>query len=180
MAPDRFLSLLTSFLRAQEEPHRTPRLSERSHRADSGVQQHAPHRAALAQVAAPERRCVGRTDFGLTHEFCLECSRCVARASQWRSADSSRQGLIERRYGKVSLRDGRGTEESRLRVLPHDRREIARAYDGLIFSTFSRCLRRTYAMPLSVVASASSILSFARDSSDARSLFLLQQSDLER
>ena len=112
MAPDDFISLLTSFLRVQEDPSPVRAVRQRSHRTDRGVQQHAPHRATLCTVAAPERGCSRQERISVSPtSFFPRCSRCVDPESRWRSADSSGRGLIEHRYGKVSLRDVEGLKK---------------------------------------------------------------------
>jgi CRP-like cAMP-binding protein len=54
---------------------------------------------------------VGRTDFGLTHEFLSQMLAVRRPGVTVAIGGLERQGLIEHRYGKVSLRDVEGLKK---------------------------------------------------------------------
>jgi CRP-like cAMP-binding protein len=111
MAPDDFLSLLTSSSELRRILHRYAQLSSEV----------IAQTAACNSMHLIEQRCarwlllsadaVGRTDFGLTHEFLSQMLAVRRPGVTVAIGGLERQGLIEHRYGKVSLRDVEGLKK---------------------------------------------------------------------
>lgn len=111
MTPDDFVSLLTSSSEFRRILHRYAQL------ANEVIAQ----TAACNSMHLIEQRCarwlllsadaVGRTDFGLTHEFLSQMLAVRRPGVTVAIGGLERQGLIEHRYGKVSLRDVEGLKK---------------------------------------------------------------------
>ena len=111
IAPDEFLSLLTSSSELRRILHRYAQLSNEV----------IAQTAACNSMHLIEQRCarwlllsadaVGRTDFGLTHEFLSQMLAVRRPGVTVAIGGLERQGLIEHRYGKVSLRDVEGLKK---------------------------------------------------------------------
>ena len=111
MAPDDFVSLLTSSSELRRTLHRYAQLSNEV----------IAQTAACNSMHLIEQRCarwlllsadaVGRTDFGLTHEFLSQMLAVRRPGVTVAIGGLERQGLIEHRYGKVSLRDVEGLKK---------------------------------------------------------------------
>jgi hypothetical protein len=108
MTPDDFLSLLASSSELRRILHRYAQL------ASEVIAQ----TAACNSMHLIEQRCarwlllsadaVGRTDFGLTHEFLSQMLAVRRPGVTVAIGGLERQGLIEHRYGKVALCDVEG------------------------------------------------------------------------
>jgi CRP-like cAMP-binding protein len=111
MTPDDFLSLLTSSSELRRILHRYAQLSNEV----------IAQTAACNSMHLIEQRCarwlllsadaVGRADFGLTHEFLSQMLAVRRPGVTVAIGGLERQGLIEHRYGKVSLRDVDGLKK---------------------------------------------------------------------
>jgi CRP-like cAMP-binding protein len=111
MAPDDFVSLLTSSSELRRILHRYAQLSTEV----------IAQTAACNSMHLIEQRCarwlllsadaVGRTDFGLTHEFLSQMLAVRRPGVTVAIGGLERQGLIEHRYGKVALRDVEGLKK---------------------------------------------------------------------
>lgn len=111
MTPEDFVSLLTSSSELRRILHRYAQLSNEV----------IAQTAACNSMHLIEQRCarwlllsadaVGRTDFGLTHEFLSQMLAVRRPGVTVAIGGLERQGLIEHRYGKVSLRDVEGLKK---------------------------------------------------------------------
>jgi CRP-like cAMP-binding protein len=111
MTPDDFISLLTSSSELRRILHRYAQLSTEV----------IAQTAACNSMHLIEQRCarwlllsadaVGRTDFGLTHEFLSQMLAVRRPGVTVAIGGLERQGLIEHRYGKVALRDVEGLKK---------------------------------------------------------------------
>jgi CRP-like cAMP-binding protein len=111
MTPDDFVSLLTSSSELRRILHRYAQLSTEV----------IAQTAACNSMHLIEQRCarwlllsadaVGRTDFGLTHEFLSQMLAVRRPGVTVAIGGLERQGLIEHRYGKVALRDVEGLKK---------------------------------------------------------------------
>jgi CRP-like cAMP-binding protein len=111
MTPDEFISLVTSSSELRRILHRYAQLSNEV----------IAQTAACNSMHLIEQRCarwlllsadaVGRTDFGLTHEFLSQMLAVRRPGVTVAIGGLERQGLIEHRYGKVSLRDVEGLKK---------------------------------------------------------------------
>jgi CRP-like cAMP-binding protein len=111
MTPDDFASLLTSSSELRRILHRYAQLSTEV----------IAQTAACNSMHLIEQRCarwlllsadaVGRTDFGLTHEFLSQMLAVRRPGVTVAIGGLERQGLIEHRYGKVALRDVEGLKK---------------------------------------------------------------------
>lgn len=108
MSPDDFLSLMANSSELRRILHRYAQLSNEV----------IAQTAACNSMHLIEQRCarwlllsadaVGRTDFGLTHEFLSQMLAVRRPGVTVAIGGLERQGLIEHRYGKVALRDVEG------------------------------------------------------------------------
>ena len=111
MTPNDFVSLLTSSSELRRILHRYAQLSNEV----------IAQTAACNSMHLIEQRCArwlllsadaaGRTDFGLTHEFLSQMLAVRRPGVTVAIGGLERQGLIEHRYGKVSLRDVEGLKK---------------------------------------------------------------------
>jgi CRP-like cAMP-binding protein len=111
MSPDDFVSFLTSSSELRRILHRYAQLATEI----------IAQTAACNSMHLIEQRCarwlllsadaVGRTDFGLTHEFLSQMLAVRRPGVTVAIGGLERQGLIEHRYGKVSLRDVEGLKK---------------------------------------------------------------------
>ncbi|MEO8909416.1 MAG: Crp/Fnr family transcriptional regulator [Gemmatimonadaceae bacterium] len=111
MTPNDFVSLLTV----------APQLKRMLHRYAQFSNEVIAQTAACNSMHLIEQRCarwlllsadaVGRTDFGLTHEFLSQMLAVRRPGVTVAIGGLERQGLIEHRYGKVALRDVEGLQK---------------------------------------------------------------------